>query len=131
MYLSGQKYLSQISGYLYAYHWKLEKRMCKMRTVGNLIFICTPVYKLYYTYKCTQTHIQLVNHQKCTSTFILVFPGGSVIKNLPVNAGDMCSIPGSGRSPEGGNGHLLQYSCQENPMDRRAIWGIDHGVIKG
>ena len=46
--------------------------------------------------------------------------GGSVVKNLPVNAGDMFSIPGSGRSPEGGNGNLLQYSCQENPMARGA-----------
>ena len=46
--------------------------------------------------------------------------GGSVVKNLPVNAGDMCSISGSGRSPEGGNGNLLQYSCQENPMARGA-----------
>ena len=42
-----------------------------------------------------------------------------VIKNLPVNAGDVRdagSIPGSGRSPGGGNGNLLQYSCLENPM---------------
>ena len=42
-----------------------------------------------------------------------------MIKNLPVNAGDVRdagSIPGSGRSPGGGNGNLLQYSCLENPM---------------
>ena len=46
-----------------------------------------------------------------------------VIKNLPTNAGDagnMGSIPGSGRSPGGGHGNLLQYSCLENPMDRGA-----------
>ena len=47
-------------------------------------------------------------------------PGDSVVKNLPVNAGDLDSIPGSGRSPGGGNGHPLQYSCLENPMDRGA-----------
>ena len=49
------------------------------------------------------------------------FPGGSVVKNLPANAGDagdMDSIPGLGRSPAGGNGNPLQYSCLENPMDR-------------
>ena len=49
------------------------------------------------------------------------FPGGSGVKNLPANAGDtrdMGSIPGSGRSPGGGNGNLLQYSCLKNPMDR-------------
>ena len=45
-----------------------------------------------------------------------------VIKNLPVNAGDVRdagSIPGSGRSPGGGNGNLLQYSCLENPMTEK------------
>ena len=42
-----------------------------------------------------------------------------MVKNLPANAGDVGSIPGSGRSPGGGNGNPLQYSCLENPMDRR------------
>ena len=49
------------------------------------------------------------------------FTGGTVIKNLPVNAGDtrdMGSIPGSERSPGVGNGNPLQYSCLENPMDK-------------
>ena len=48
-------------------------------------------------------------------------PGSSVAKNLPANAGDIRgvgSIPVSGRSPGGGNGNPLQYSCRENPMDR-------------
>ena len=40
------------------------------------------------------------------------------VKNSPANAGDMGSIPGWGRSPGGGNGITLQYSCWENPMDR-------------
>ena len=44
------------------------------------------------------------------------FPGGSVIKNLPVDAGDVGSIPGSGISLRDGNGKPLQYSCLENPM---------------
>ena len=43
--------------------------------------------------------------------------GFSVVKNLPVNAGDLGSIPGSGRFPGEGNGNPLQYSCLENPMD--------------
>ena len=50
-------------------------------------------------------------------------PGGSVVKNLPANAGDaedMGSIPGSERSPGGGNGKPHQYSCLENPMARIA-----------
>ena len=50
----------------------------------------------------------------------LGFPGGSVIKNLPANAGVMGSAPGSGRSPGEGNGNPLQCSCLGNPMDRGA-----------
>ena len=49
------------------------------------------------------------------------FRGGSVVKNLPANAGDVGDaglIPGSGRSPRGGNGNLLQYSSLENTMYR-------------
>ena len=49
------------------------------------------------------------------------FPGGIVVKNLPANAADVGLIPGSGRSPGGGNGNPLQYSCLKNPMDRGAI----------
>ena len=53
------------------------------------------------------------------------FPGSAVVKNLPANAGDRDTrdvglIPGSGRSPGGGNGNPLQYSCLENSMDRGA-----------
>ena len=49
--------------------------------------------------------------------FVIVFPGGSVLKNLPANAGDAGSVPGIGRSPGEGNGNSLQYSCLANPMD--------------
>ena len=48
--------------------------------------------------------------------------GGSDGKESVYNAGDQSSIPGSGRSPEEGNGNPLQYSCLRNPMDRGA-WG--------
>ena len=48
------------------------------------------------------------------------FPGGTLIKNPPAHAGDMGSIPGSGRSPRGENGNLLQYCRLENFMDRGA-----------
>ena len=61
------------------------------------------------------------------------FPGNSVIKNLPGNAegkGDTGSIPGLGRSPGGGNGNPLQYSCLDNPTDREAWWATVHGVAK-
>ena len=58
------------------------------------------------------------------------FPGGSVVKSLPANAGDTGSIPWSRRFPGGGNDNLLQYSCLENPMDRGAWWATAHGVTK-
>ena len=61
------------------------------------------------------------------------FTGGSVVKNLPANAGDpgdVGSIPGSARFLGGGNGNPFQYSCLENPMDRGA-WGTTvQGVAK-
>ena len=53
-----------------------------------------------------------------------------VKKNLPANAGDMGSIPGSGRSPGEGHGNPLQYSCLGNPMDRGALWATVHGIAK-
>ena len=52
------------------------------------------------------------------------FPGGTVVKNPPANAGDARdtgSIPGLGRSPGGGPGNPLQYSCLENSMDRGEV----------
>ena len=55
---------------------------------------------------------------------------GSVVKHLPAIVGDMGSIPGLGRSPRGGHGNPLQYSCLENPIDREAWWATVHGVAK-
>ena len=61
------------------------------------------------------------------------FPGGTSGKEPPANAGDIRevgSIPGSGRSPGGGHGRSLQYSCLEVPMDRAAWWAKVHKVSK-
>ena len=58
------------------------------------------------------------------------FPGGSMVKNLPVNAGDWGLIPGSERSPGEGNDNPLQYSCLGNPMDKGAWQAMVHGVAK-
>ena len=58
------------------------------------------------------------------------FPGDSVVKNPPADAGDSGLIPGSRRSPGGGNGNPLQFSCLGNPMDR-GTWQVTvHGVTK-
>ena len=56
-----------------------------------------------------------------------------VVRNPPANAGDvrdMGSIPGLGRTPGGGDGNSLQYSCLENPMDRGVWWATVHRVAK-
>ena len=58
------------------------------------------------------------------------FPGGSKDKVSACNAGDPGSILGLGRSPGEGNGNPLQYSCLENPMDRRAWRATVHRVAE-
>ena len=67
--------------------------------------------------------------------FILIFlmsgkHGGSDGKEAICDAGNLGSIPGSGRSPGERNGNPLQYSCLENPMDRGAWWATVRGVAK-
>ena len=57
-------------------------------------------------------------------------PGGSVNKESTQNAEDLGLIPGSGNSPEVGNGNSLRYSCLKNSMDRGTWWAIVHGVAK-
>ena len=58
------------------------------------------------------------------------FPGGSVVKTLTANVGDVGLIPGLGRSPGEGNGYPLRSSCLENPTDRGAWQATVHGVAK-
>ena len=57
-------------------------------------------------------------------------PGGSVVKNLPANAGDVGLIPDLGRSPRAGNDNPLQCFCLENAMARGAWWATVHRVTK-
>ena len=55
------------------------------------------------------------------------------VKNPPADGGEVREtglIPGLARSPGGGHGNPLQYSCPENPMDRGAGWATVHGVSK-
>ena len=58
------------------------------------------------------------------------FSGGSVVKNIPANAGDLGLISGWGVYSGEGNGNLLQYSCLGNPMHRGAWRTIVHGITK-
>ena len=65
-----------------------------------------------------------------TAGSVTGFPGGLGDKASACNVGDPGSIPESGRFPGEGNGNPLQYSCLENPMDRRAWWSTVHGVAE-
>jgi len=63
---------------------------------------------------------------------VLGFPGGTDSKESACDVGDLSSIPGLGRSPGGGHGDPLQYSCWENPYGQRSLAGYStvHGVAK-
>ena len=63
-------------------------------------------------------------------TLNMGFPCGSDGKESACNAGDLGSIPGSGRAPGEGHGSPLQYSCLEDPMARGAWWATVYGVTK-
>ena len=66
-------------------------------------------------------------------TYLIKESGGSVVKNPPASAGatgDVGLIPGLGRSPGGGKGNPLQYSCWENPMGRGVWQAVVYGVSK-
>ena len=76
-------------------------------------------------HKCARKCVHRCSLQRC-----LCVPGGSDRKDFTHNAGDLGSIPELGRSPGGGHGNPLQYSCLENPMDRGAWPATVHGVEK-
>ena len=73
------------------------------------------------SYQLLVKTVLFISHPLCPFSYsIKGFPGGSLVKYLPANAGDMGLIRGSGRSPGGGNGNPLQYSCLGNPVYRGA-----------
>ena len=67
---------------------------------------------------------------RLSTPVFLGFPGGSDGKESTCNVGDLGWIPGLGRSPGGGHGNPLQYSCLENPTGRGAWRATAHGVRK-
>ena len=79
---------------------------------------------------CVNTNVIIIKINNTNSFIIEGFPGGSDSKEYACNAGDLSSIPGLGRSPGGGHGNPLQYSCLENPKGRRAWWATVQGVAK-
>ena len=73
-----------------------------MRVLDVILYVCIILKRFF----------------KIVTMGLLGFPGGSVVKNLPVNAGDVGLIPESGRFPAEGKDNPLQYSCLGNLMDR-------------
>ena len=91
------------------------------------------VHRVQNTSRDPRKCLNFIYNQKTQGTFRSKkkgFPSGSVVKNLPTDTGDAGLIPESRRSPGGGNGNSLQYSCLGNPMDRGAWWAAVHGVAK-
>ena len=81
--------------------------------------------------RCTLVYIEWINNK--VLLYSTSFPFGAVVKDPFASVGDvgdLGSIPGSGRSPGGGNGNPLQYSFLENPKDRGTWWAIVHEVTK-
>ena len=76
--------------------------------------VCVCIYSTFY--------LQVV--------FIGAFPGDSVDKEFTCNVGDLGLISGLGRSPEGGHGNGLQYSCLENPQVQRSLVGCSPWGLK-
>ena len=72
----------------------------------------------------------IIYTNKCIIDIVYGFPGGSVVKNPPANAGDVGLMPGLGRSPGEGNGNPFHYSCLGNHMDRGAWRATAHGAAK-
>ena len=101
----------------------MQMSMCVLGGEKEVVLL-SPRYTLFWNpWKSPQDRIWL--HM----TYNRDFPHGSVVKNLPANAGDirdMGLIPVLGRSPGGGNGNPLQYSCLENPIERGAWWATVH-----
>ena len=87
----------------------------------------------YLPQKNVRVLFVLLSQDSLALQVFLWFLGGTVVKNMPASAGDARdtdSIAGSGRSPGGGHGNPLQYSCLENPVDRGAWWAMVQGVTK-
>ena len=75
-------------------------------------------------------YLSLLPESLCQPRLGLLLPGGSDGKESACNAGDLGSIPWSGRSPGEGNGNPFEYSCLGNPTDRGVWRATVHGVTK-
>ena len=107
--------------------WDSHKNLSDLNSSGLLLIACL-LFKLYIPLSIKWIKLISFLLNMSLGWFLLrhsppCFPGSLVGKNLPVNAGDMGYLPGSGRSSGEGSGNPLQHSSLENPKDRRACWG--------
>ena len=102
--------------YLWRIHFYIWQNLYNIVNLKNKI-----KFKKIYIYSLRNFHIYN------TVLLTMCFLGGAVVKNLPVDAGETGSIPGSGRCPGGGHSNPIQYSCMENSRQRRLVsynpWG--------
>ena len=110
-------------------HWKLELNFSSNPLITLKIFLRTTKPELQQNYHSQPLRGKFMEVRAHDNT-ILGLPGGSDRKEFPYNAGDLGSIPGSGRSPREGNDNPVQYSCLENPMVRRAWQTRSHRVTE-
>ena len=118
-------------------NWKL-KRMCYRSSLRSstwhlreiLVFSCSCMQHSYQNLLNQFPQSSRLNLEFYPSNHDKGFPGGSVVKNPPADAGDLGLIPRSGRCPGARKGNPNQYSWLENPMDRRAWWATPHGVTR-
>ena len=109
-------------------HWCLK---IQIKTLANLQpYVMSSNSKVRHLSTFNLSKDQNKSYDHFFNSIRLWFPGGSAVKDLPANARDLGSIPGSVRSPGKGNGNPFQYSCLENPMDRGAWWATVHGVTE-
>ena len=104
-------------------HFSPEEEECLLIWLGQFLIIYSSRGDASFVI-CTKIHFVLVYAPRWG------FPGGSMEKNPSANGGNADLILGSGRSPGGGNGNLLQYSCLENSMYRGA-WQATVGGATG
>ena len=134
------------------YHHIFRARCSSWPSVyGHALWVCStsPIshinghLKSVYVFESSYSYLEFLSHQSpysCKVAFIIlycdpyrVFSGGSVVKNLPINAldvGDSGSIPGLGRSPGEGNINPFQCFCLGNSMDRGTWQVTAHGVTR-
>ena len=105
----------------------------KNSNLSNSVGLLVTDFAYVYLKSISPSFCKILDWSKVSFFVTSGFPGGSVVKDPPVNARDLRdvgSVPGSGRSPGVGNGSPLQYSCLEDPMDREAWPAAVHGVTE-